>query len=411
MTPGRRFGGGRLVKRNGAYVGVWTGPDGRRHRRILSTDKRLAERALALAIRDRDCEVLGLKHEEGMECRLSEIRERYLADLASYAKPAHAKRIAHVTAKMIEAVGDVAVRDLRLDALLAFRQRRVKQGAANRTVNLEVGAFKSMVKWATDVGLIPRNPIANLKPLPSGKAYEKCPRRALSREEIDALLAAAVRIDERLRARHAAERSISVWGRGAAHRDRPRKPYVPQAPLWRAFLWTGGRWTELTSTVWADFSEGERTLRLRVQTTKGKRQRIIPLLDSVVQDLVALREVHRNLLGREPGPAEHIFLGPRGKPVVNSYRRALYRFCQLGREAGIPDVDELGLHTCIHGLRHTFISELGRAGVGLLQAQRLAGHSDPWLTSQIYSHLGVEDLRGAVDKLQPRTSKPTADAG
>lgn len=53
----------------------------------------------------------------------------------------------------------------------------------------------------------------------------------------------------------------------------------------------------------------------------------------------------------------------------------------------------------IHVLRHTFASELGRAEVGLTQAQALLGHSDPRLTSAIYTHLGVEDLRGAVGRL------------
>ena len=39
---------------------------------------------------------------------------------------------------------------------------------------------------------------------------------------------------------------------------------------------------------------------------------------------------------------------------------------------------------------------LARAGVGLSQAQRLLGHSDPKLTAQAYTHLDAEDLRDAV---------------
>jgi integrase len=43
---------------------------------------------------------------------------------------------------------------------------------------------------------------------------------------------------------------------------------------------------------------------------------------------------------------------------------------------------------------------LARANVGLLQAQQLMGHSDPRLTAETYTHLGVKDLREAVERLQ-----------
>jgi integrase len=35
--------------------------------------------------------------------------------------------------------------------------------------------------------------------------------------------------------------------------------------------------------------------------------------------------------------------------------------------------------------------------VGLVQVQRLMGHSDPKLTAKVYTHLDVEDLRKAVE--------------
>jgi integrase len=47
--------------------------------------------------------------------------------------------------------------------------------------------------------------------------------------------------------------------------------------------------------------------------------------------------------------------------------------------------------------RRTFASRLARTGAGLAQAQRLLGHADPKLTARVYAHLGVEDLRGAVE--------------
>ncbi len=45
----------------------------------------------------------------------------------------------------------------------------------------------------------------------------------------------------------------------------------------------------------------------------------------------------------------------------------------------------------------TLGSRLARHGVGLVQEQRLMGHSDPKLTAQVYTQLDVEDLRRAVE--------------
>ena len=91
---GRGMGIGRLEKRATSggktlWVATWTDANGRRHRRALSSDRRVAERALSSIIRDRDLEILGLKHEGGMERRLSEIQQSYLADLETRATPEH----------------------------------------------------------------------------------------------------------------------------------------------------------------------------------------------------------------------------------------------------------------------------------------------------------------------------------
>jgi integrase len=193
--------------------------------------------------------------ESPQERQLAEIRDRYLADLGTYAKPSQVTRIGCVTKKLIEAVGNARVRDLRIDAVLLYRQKRTKQGAAARTINLEVGGFKAMLTWATKAGLIGRNPIANLTPLPAGKANEVRPRRAMTADEIERFLRAADDHD-----RDAEAHLDARPGQQARYGGKPR---VPQTPLWRALLYTGARWGELVATTWADFDADARTLRLR----------------------------------------------------------------------------------------------------------------------------------------------------
>lgn len=75
---------------------------------------------------------------------------------------------------------------------------------------------------------------------------------------------------------------------------------------------------------------------------------------------------------------------------------------QLRRDlaaAGIPYRDERNRVLDFHALRHTFGSNLAKAGVPPKMAQELMRHSDVNLTLKRYSHVGLHDLAGAVEQL------------
>lgn len=61
---------------------------------------------------------------------------------------------------------------------------------------------------------------------------------------------------------------------------------------------------------------------------------------------------------------------------------------------GIPKHDNSGRVLDMHCLRHTFITMLAKSGVSLQLAQKAARHSSPLLTSNIYTHIGLDDLAG-----------------
>ncbi|HUU21910.1 MAG TPA: tyrosine-type recombinase/integrase, partial [Phycisphaerae bacterium] len=75
--------------------------------------------------------------------------------------------------------------------------------------------------------------------------------------------------------------------------------------------------------------------------------------------------------------------------------------------------DADGLFADFHANRHTFVSNLERAGVSLTTAQKLARHSDPRLTANIYTHLGVSDRAAAIAALPapPSTTPCAAEPG
>jgi integrase len=120
--------------------------------------------------------------------------------------------------------------------------------------------------------------------------------------------------------------------------------------------------------------------------------------------------VHEHVLGRATAPADRVFLSPEGSRWPQHTVNCMRIFDRLLEAAGIAREDAHGGKLDIHALRHTAATRLARAGVGLAQAQRILGHSDPKLTAKIYTHVGVDELRDAVDRL-PSTADQAKRVG
>ena len=58
--------------------------------------------------------------------------------------------------------------------------------------------------------------------------------------------------------------------------------------------------------------------------------------------------------------------------------------------------------------RHTTATLLLKAEVPLATVQRILRHTDPAITSEIYGHLDVDDMRKAVNKLSFRPTGTTS---
>jgi integrase len=333
-------------------------------------------------IRQRDLELAGLGTVEGQGRTLAEIRDSYLADLASRAVPKHLANTRARLGAILDVLPAKRVCDLKPLEVLQHRSKRVAEGIAHRTANLQVDTLRSMLGWAVKVGLIAESPIKNLPRLKENEATKRYQRRALSEEEIEAFLAAA-RDDDR---------------QNAVHRRR-----VQQEPFWRALLETGARYGEVIRVSWADLDLGKRVLTLRAENTKSRKARVIPLLDGLAQDLEGLRADHIAVLGRPLRPSDLVFLSPEGcawpSHTVN-VTRILHRLLEAAR---IDRVDAHGKRIDVHALRHSFASRLARRGVPLAHAQRLLGHSTVEMTARVYTHLEVDDLRDAIGALSAGT--------
>ena len=71
--------------------------------------------------------------------------------------------------------------------------------------------------------------------------------------------------------------------------------------------------------------------------------------------------------------------------------------------------DEAGRVADFHAFRHTFITNLARAGVHPMQAQDLARHSDINLTMSRDSHAVVADRAAALEALPDLTTRPAEE--
>jgi len=125
---------------------------------------------------------------------------------------------------------------------------------------------------------------------------------------------------------------------------------------------------------------------------KGGKERLVPVAPLAL-DLVGryLAEVRPDLAKFPDEDA--IFLSTRGRPFSRGGFWA--RFKQYTRLADLPP------DTSPHTLRHSFATHMLSGGADLRAIQEMLGHT-ALSTTEIYTHLSVEDLRAIYDESHPR---------
>lgn len=131
---------------------------------------------------------------------------------------------------------------------------------------------------------------------------------------------------------------------------------------------------------------------LRVMGKRSK-ERIIPFPPIVSELLHDYRTVARPTLSPV---SDILFIGQTGRPLT---RQAFWK--TLKHLAVLAGIDS-SLHP--HMLRHTFATDLLKSGMNLRALQSLLGHAD-LQTTQVYTHVVPEQLRGVIDRYHPRGKK------
>lgn len=241
---------------------------------------------------------------------------------------------------------------------IAAHLRGLRRGdAAPRSIARALVAIRSFYAHLVEVGDRADNPAVNLSP---PKLWRRLPH-ALSEPQVETLLAAP-------------DLALPLGLRDKA--------------MLELLYATGLRVSELVGLKLAQ-------LRLDVGFLiafgKGEKERVVPVGE------VAETWLRRYLAEARPrlakGRHEFVFVNARGAGMT---RQGFWKILRdHGRAAGIAD-----LHP--HILRHSFATHLLEHGVDLRAVQMMLGHADI-STTQIYTHIHQQRLRGLYDKFHPRS--------
>ena len=128
---------------------------------------------------------------------------------------------------------------------------------------------------------------------------------------------------------------------------------------------------------------------------KGSKQRLVPISPEAKEQFEWWMK-DRAKLTIEPGQEDYAFLNRRGHQLTRAMIFTILR--RLCQKAGIQKT--ISPHT----LRHSFATHLLQNGADLRIIQQLLGHEDI-TTTEIYTHVSVQDLRAAVLKYHPANQK------
>jgi integrase len=249
------------------------------------------------------------------------------------------------------------------DVFLEYRDQLQRDGHSARNINQIFKILRRPFKVAFDEGLITHNPIGAVKRLRS-KSAEK---GIFTPAQISQLLTAA------------------------------------PGDEWRVLItlgyYTGGRLGDLSRLTWGAIDQKQNTISFRQKKTENKSggDVLIPIHPELGRYLSKLPRG----IGKAPLLRRLSTKSGSGKSGLSmAFKRIMMA---AGIDAGVArervgaagrSVSKLSFHA----LRHSFTSELARAGVPPEVRQLLTGHSDA-TSHKTYTHLEIDTLTRAVTAL------------
>ncbi len=151
---------------------------------------------------------------------------------------------------------------------------------------------------------------------------------------------------------------------------------------------SGLRVSELTELKLSDIYREEGYMRI---LGKGNKQRLVPI-SPIADEQFTYWLIDRSKLDIKPEATDIAFLNRYGRQLT---RAMIFTIVKRLAEAA-------GIHKNIspHTLRHSFATHLLQNGADLRIIQQLLGH-ESIVTTEIYTHVNIQDLRDAILKYHP----------
>jgi integrase len=292
--------------------------------------------------------------------------------------------------------GTLKLRQITLEKLQQYRSERMEKGPSNRTINLEVGIFRRIMKRAKRWYLFEDE----IKPL---KENHDAVGRALLPEQRDLLIHLASQNQQWENAYNAMELALHTTMRGC----------------------------EIRGLQWKDVNFFEKTVIIRKSKTDAGR-RLVPLNANAMAAILRLKARAEKLKTAEPEhyifPAcENLKYDPT-KPQ-NSWRsawRSLVRKCDKSKLCSFcKSAIDREIHQCphcksdvkntpappplkgfrFHDCRHAAITELAESQTSDQTIMSIAGHVSRQMLEH-YSHIRMAAKRSALKGLETERGVP-----
>ena len=233
-----------------------------------------------------------------------------------------------------------------------YQAKKAKAGKAPATIDHEIGKTKTMILKAFDNGMVSGETLRTFKKVKRMlKKGSDVRDRILTRDEFDSLCGHSVK--------HIREILTTAY-------------------------YTGMRKGEILNLTRDKVDLKNRLISLDAEDTKDKEKRSIPICDELYNTLKNIPKAIHN---------SHVFMF-RGKPV-NDIRTGLVKAC---KKSGIiyGRFEKGGF--IFHDLRHTFVTNMRKAGVQESVIMAITGHSTREMFDR-YNNVDEEDTRNAIDQL------------
>lgn len=254
-----------------------------------------------------------------------------------------------------------------------FADARLKEGVAHATVNRDLRHLKAALRWAERRGLIERAPDFH-------GLFVRVPKKApvvIPEADFLAMVAACESPDTKF------EKCTGGW--------------------WRTFFYIayylGLRRGELLALSWRDIDFEHRELRVMASSSKGRKERVLPLSDSLASLLRDWKSQNKGA-----GKADPVLAWPHDNI------RGLYDdWATIQNAAGIPK-DQ---HYVPKNLRSSCASALIASQVPTIVVKDILGHATVATTENYY--VNTEPARRAVAEVRPirltAGAEPRAEQG